>query len=66
MYLENLFIDRNSIEDRLYAIYLPMMKNAGASSRPFTNFSHQNHETLQRFKWRWLNSLQSHASKTLE
>ena len=40
----------------IYEIYSPIMKVAATSSRPFTEFTQANYDTLTRLKWRWLAS----------
>ncbi len=52
-YLTNLNIVQEQ-EMFLYEIYSPIMKLVATSFRPFTDFSPANHDTLTRFKWRWL------------
>jgi hypothetical protein len=37
-----------------YDVYEPILKIAGTSSRPFTDFTQANNDTLTRLKWRWL------------
>jgi hypothetical protein len=39
-----------------YDVYEPILKIAGTSSRPFTDFTQANNETLTRLKWRWLST----------
>ena len=43
-------------EKFLYDIYVPVLKFAATSSRPFANFTQANNDTLTRLKWRWLAS----------
>ena len=49
----------NIVEEQdtfIYEIYQSLMKVAATSSRPFTDFTQANYDTLTRFKWRWLAS----------
>jgi hypothetical protein len=42
------------IEAFFYEIYSSVMKIAGTSFRPFTDFTQVNYDVLTRLKWRWL------------
>jgi hypothetical protein len=55
--VEYLAILKNAAEQEkfLFENYLPIMKVAAASYRPFTDFSQENYDTLTRMKWRWAN-----------
>ena len=55
--VEYLAIFKNAaeLEKFLFENYLPIMKLAAASYRPFTDFSQENYDTLTRMKWRWAN-----------
>ena len=52
-YLGNLGISEKH-DEFIYEIYEPIMKMAATSSRPFTDFTQVNYDTLTRLKWRWL------------
>ena len=41
-------------EQFLYEVYEPILKIAGTSFRPFTDFSQTNNDTFSRLKWKWL------------
>ena len=43
-------------ETFLYEVYEPILKIAGTSCRPFTDFKQTNKDSLFRLKWRWLAS----------
>ncbi len=43
-------------ESFIYEIYESVMKIAGTSSRPFTEFTQEDYDALTRLKWRWFGS----------
>lgn len=53
-YLEKMI--HEDVEDVLYQIYEPTLMLVGYSSRPFKNFTKENYDTLNRFKWRQQNN----------
>ncbi len=55
-YLKN-FKAAEEIECFIYELYLPIMKIAATSIRPFTDFTQANYDSLTRMKWKWLNSV---------
>ncbi len=41
-------------EEFIFEVYEPILNIAATSSRPFTNFSQDNYDSLTRLKWKWI------------
>ena len=63
-YLLN-FQNEKENESLIYEIYEPLLKIAGTSSCPFTDFTQHNNDILTRLKWRWLNKTLSSSIQTV-